>query len=279
MFKVLEVKKRIKVRIQSGFFWQITKGIFRLIDHIHWYKQEVLSDFRRKTDQYFSEKIFEEAKVKEGIFKGMKYDKLQSFGSSLYPKLIGTYELEIQNVLEKIINIDKPKTIIDIGCAEGYYAVGMALRLPDSKVYAFDIDDEARELCLKMAELNGVEGNVVIAEEYTDIFLDKFSELNSSLVICDCEGCEASLFNLDNIHKYSNCILIIELHEFIKEGITKEMRDLFSPSHKTILVEGEKRLTKQLRLPNLKLNAFQKEYLMDEMRPCKMDWLYCIPKN
>jgi hypothetical protein len=56
----------------------------------------------------------------------------------------------------------KPHQIVNIGCAEGYYAVGLAWRLPNAKVDAFRSDPRAREFCAELARLNGVEARVRI---------------------------------------------------------------------------------------------------------------------
>ena len=94
-------------------------------------------------------------RVLSGPFVGMDYVQ-QATGSALMPKLLGSYEAELHETLEKIAATEYA-AIIDIGCAEGYYAIGLAMRLPNAQVYAFDIDPEARELCTAMARLNGVE--------------------------------------------------------------------------------------------------------------------------
>jgi hypothetical protein len=37
--------------------------------------------------------------------------------------------------------------IINVGCAEGYCAVGMARLLPPGRIYAFDINPQAQDIC------------------------------------------------------------------------------------------------------------------------------------
>jgi protein-L-isoaspartate O-methyltransferase len=54
-------------------------------------------------------------------------------------KLLGAYEHSLHDVLLKPVS-RQPDPIINVGCAEGYYAVGLARLLPDATVYAFDID-------------------------------------------------------------------------------------------------------------------------------------------
>src|SRR5438876_11547620 len=63
--------------------------------------------------------------VSNGSFRGMAYVP-EAVGSSLLPKLIGSYEQEITPAIEEMV-AKRPPRIIDIGAAEGYYAVGLAL--------------------------------------------------------------------------------------------------------------------------------------------------------
>src|SRR6202012_121812 len=102
--------------------------------------------------------------VNGGPFQGMKYLP-ESHGSALAPKLVGSYEAEISAMIEEYCARGGAANVVDIGCDEGYYAVGMALRLPLAKVYAFDIDSRAQRDCAQMAALNNVQDRVVIGGE------------------------------------------------------------------------------------------------------------------
>src|SRR5947209_15685441 len=82
--------------------------------------------------------------VQNGPFTGMQYVE-RSIGSSLMPKLLGSYEANLQPVIEEIIR-RAPATIVNVGCGEGYYAVGLARRLPHARVYAFEADPTGQAL-------------------------------------------------------------------------------------------------------------------------------------
>ena len=75
-------------------------------------------------------------KVLYGPFKGMTYPDSTSIGSVWLPKMLGIYESELHDILEEICSKNY-STIINIGAGEGYYAVGLALRIPTSMIYAF----------------------------------------------------------------------------------------------------------------------------------------------
>ncbi len=99
-----------------------------------------------------------------GPFAGLRYPVARSAGSSLAPKLLGSYELEIQDFVERAI-ANRPAQVVNIGAGEGYYAVGLALRLPDASVFAFEKSESARALIRALAEHNGVASRVHVHGE------------------------------------------------------------------------------------------------------------------
>ena len=92
-------------------------------------------------------------KIAAGPFAGMRYIT-RSCGSKLAPKLIGCYERELHPAIEQII-AGNYQRIIDIGCAEGYYAVGLAWKT-NLPVVAFDTNPDAHTYVKELAELNKV---------------------------------------------------------------------------------------------------------------------------
>src|SRR4051794_20818862 len=60
--------------------------------------------------------------VRSGVFRGMRYVD-QARSSALLPKLLGSYEREIADEIERAAGVDY-RVCVDIGSAEGYYAIG-----------------------------------------------------------------------------------------------------------------------------------------------------------
>src|SRR5262245_42398473 len=99
--------------------------------------------------------------VMEGPFKGMGILPLEAWQDGSYgTKLLGCYEAELHGCIEREIarlnEIDCP-VILNIGSAEGYYAVGMAMRLSHATVYMIDTDHNAMRIAHANAEINNVE--------------------------------------------------------------------------------------------------------------------------
>ena len=174
--------------------------------------------------------------VQNGPFKGLKYLPESSDGS-LLPKLLGTYEAALHPALASMLQ--RPyDNVINIGSAEGYYAVGLGRRLPGVRVIAFDINPRAREMCAKLADLNGVTDQITILGECTPGALESVIG-NRSLIVCDCEGYEAQLLDPDQVEGLDRCDLLVELHPLINASIPELFEARFGKSHRSVLVHAQ----------------------------------------
>lgn len=174
--------------------------------------------------------------VRSGPFAGMKYAP-RAVGSALIPKLVGSYESELHGVISRILATPYD-TIVDIGCAEGYYAVGLALRIPGARVFAFDIDPLGRRLCRAMARANGVAGRVTIAGRCDANTLQARldGKRRRALVMCDCEGCEMDLLRPERTFALRAADLLIELHDGVDPAISRVVPERFAQTHDLTLV-------------------------------------------
>lgn len=165
--------------------------------------------------------------VVAGPFKGMR---MTAEASAHYPcHLLGTYEHELQPAFEKVIA--GPYTrILNIGCSFGYYAVGLARRMPHITIDAFDIDPDARRKCADMAALNGVQDRVRIAGEFRgEDFAAYASE--KTLAIVDIEGAETALLDPARYPALGKIDLIVELHDLMRPDISQTIAARFAPTH------------------------------------------------
>ena len=230
----------------------------------------------KKMDRLFKDKV-----VLNGPFIGMKYPKLESNGSSLYPKLLGSYEKEIQYLIYKLINNNYSK-VVDIGSAEGYYAVGFALKSPKSIIMAFDSDSVALENCKNMAKQNHVLDRVQLSSWCSKEILLK-EDLKNSLIISDCEGYEKELFLDNDIVKHlKDTTLLIETHDHVDINISNKLKSYFSNSHK---VESIYSLDDFSKLKNYEFSCLKdfdlrtKKEIIFEGRGYIQEWLILYPKQ
>jgi SAM-dependent methyltransferase len=250
----------------SIFFKRLIRPVGRLIE-----KEETESlDLR--------DRLANRLEVQTGIFKGMRYSELSSVGSALCPKLIGSYEKELQPVIERLLE-NNYSEILDIGCAEGYYAVGLAMKTGENtKLYAYDTDKKAIELCARMAKVNSVENKVILGQTCYPETLKTF-KFTRGFILCDCEGYENELFNEENVKNLANCDCLIELHEFIIPEIRQKLIELFKASHDHTIIETEFWYKHKTRNPDdykdllAGINYETKQSMLEECRPCRMRWL------
>jgi hypothetical protein len=167
-------------------------------------------------------------RVQTGPFAGMEYIG-QARSSVLLPKLLGTYEDEIHPALEALLATPY-RAVVDIGAAEGYYAVGLALRLPTATVFAYDLDPVARGLCQQLAARNGVADRVVVRDRFTP---DRLGELPAGrvLVVCDVDGYEVELFTPATASSWAAADLIVELHDYLGRPCRDRVRECLAGAH------------------------------------------------
>ena len=219
-------------------------------------------------------------KVVSGPFCNMIYGE-ESLCSRYYPKLLGTYEQELWDTIEKVCS-SAPKLIIDVGAAEGYYAVGMALRLPEAEVIAFEAcsHDPIRRLSL----LNAV-ADRVNARGICDIssLRAALSRAERRFVLMDIEGGEAMLLNPVVVPELMTTEILVELHEFVIPGVGALMRGRFAETHAIVEISAQERTVHDIPFPVLQSAYFHSEqyYLeyLNEARPTCMSWLYMSPST
>ncbi|MDD3181831.1 MAG: class I SAM-dependent methyltransferase [Alphaproteobacteria bacterium] len=172
-------------------------------------------------------------KVFAGPFRGMQLIK-EVLKWHFSPTLLGTYEWEIHDAIESVI-ASKVTKIINVGCAYGYYSIGLALRMPQATVYAYDIDPQMREQCRKMAELNGVADRMIIGERFNGEDYERFAN-DDSFILMDIEGGEMELLDPQKFPALKKLNVIVELHDYILENASDIISLRFAETHNIKIV-------------------------------------------
>jgi hypothetical protein len=216
--------------------------------------------------------------VRRGPFAGIKYPSLARLGSACLPKLLGVYECELHPVLEEIAT--RPYTdILNVGSAEGYYAVGLAVRHPKARVTAYDIVPQQREFCANLAALNGVGDRVDTQAACTPESLANFSFKGRGLIICDCEGYEAELFTPAAVANLGNCDVLVELHDHIDLTITDKILNVFKATHDVRLIQSIDivKRAKTFEVPELANVHIETRRRVLTERFVEMEWAFLEP--
>lgn len=212
--------------------------------------------------------------IRGGPFSGMIYAE-RSFGSMHLPKLLGTYELELSSLFS-FSRLKQYTQIINLGCAEGYYANGAAFILKTGfcshkvDVIGIDINTEALAQGRRIAESNGL--NVRFTIPPVPPFKHSAAR---RLLICDVEGEELRVIEAQTTESETATDYIIEVHD--QPGQTRildELRARFSSSHNCRTVEFRPRQLNDFPAglgfevaDEIKLAA------MDERRTLGLRWL------
>jgi hypothetical protein len=188
--------------------------------------------------------------VSGGPFAGLVYPDQTAL--SLAPKLLGIYERELHGAIEAAIRA-APGVIVNVGAADGYYAVGLARRVPGATVIAYEADATQRALCMRVAAANGVDIELRGAAGPGDL-------AGADLIVMDCEGCERAL-----LAPPLAATIIVELHDFLAPGIGEDVAARFAATHDVTFVPTA---------PQPPAN----ELLLSEYRPGPMRWAVMTPR-
>ena len=213
--------------------------------------------------------------VLRGPFAGLKYPRARSVGSSLFPKLTGSYECELHDTLRQWAERDYAE-VVDVGCAEGYYAIGLARLFPRARIVASDVLPAAREACREMARINGVEDRVECRGAMTRDELESRDWKAPALLVCDCEGFEKVLLGPGAGGKLGGVDLLVELHDFIDPAISRTLTQSLAATHEVSLITSVPDFCRPqvFPLPVLaRFDAGTQIALMAELRPAEMQWL------
>lgn len=194
--------------------------------------------------------------------------------------LLGVWEKELSFIWD---SLGSQRFIIDVGAAEGFYAVGLAQKYPDKKIIAFEMNPSSKQLLEMIAKDNSVTNLEIHGKcEYED--LAKLGEkLDGSIIIMDCEGYEIHLLEGSKPSIFQKTHILVELHEMYELGCTDILKNRFEETHQISEIEGQYRKIEDWPNELYFLRPFFPNkillHFMDEGRPYPMNWLYMKPKS
>ena len=120
------MKKQLKKLLNRLLNWSIVwalveatlgraSNIYRLIKGLKVWDEKAYSEYNtRLYNDTLAVKIldgrvrqlFSSLAVLTGPFKGMQYPRFNAFGSALYSKLLGSYEMELHNVFNQALTVN-----------------------------------------------------------------------------------------------------------------------------------------------------------------------------
>lgn len=212
--------------------------------------------------------------VTDGPFRGMAYPVRAAEGARA-ARVLGAYEASLEPVIETIVA--RPYAwVIDVGCAEGYYAVGLARRMPQTRVLARDTSDHAQALCRALAQANGVADRVEVGGLWTPADF-ALCQTARCAVICDIEGAEDDLLDPQTGPGLARADILVEVHEGMRPGLTDRLTARFAASHDIRRID---RVLRPDRLPPWaeSLSDLDRLLLLWEWRASPTPWLWMEAK-
>lgn len=262
-----------------------------MIERSEKYNQSELEDFRKETIKErklrISGELFHQLNntVRYGLFQGMKLNSQTWWGSlDLGAMCLGEYEKEVLIELEQEFKKNrKPKTFIDIGAADGYYAVGALFSGLVEKCICFELSPAGRENIATNHALNNSPG---ILEIHGDIFEDfekviTTKEFQDSVILVDIEGSEFTFLNKETLSLIKEATIIIEIHNWI-ENFEQTYREFLLNASEFFFIEKIKPRSRDFNSFEEELRSYTDEnrvLLFSESRPCQMRFLKLSPKT
>jgi hypothetical protein len=199
------------------------------------------------------------------------------------PKILLVYETELAPFLLRWSTIPF-QHIIDVGAAEGYYAIGCAMLWPQATVTAFETSEEGPGLLTRNVELNRLQSRVrVMGYCGRDQLQAAMNNGQPSLVIVDIERAEGHLLEPGNIPGLANAHIIVEIHDFVAGSVGDTVSSKLISTHVIEEVRTQRRTFRDFQEPHalwkrLWLLPYLRQYA-DELRPGPMRWFCCTPRK
>lgn len=219
--------------------------------------------------------------VRHGPFKGMQLADSPHFSKGgAAAKILGHYE---RHVAERLVALADPGTdFIDVGAADGFFAVGIARMGLYRHCIAFEQSAQGQAVIAQARAANGLAEEVLaICGTATGAALrEAIDPERRAVILIDIDGPEFELLDPDVLEHASHCTLIVELHDgMLRNGAVKKhaLLERAARHFEIELMRSPPVLASDYAevadLPdNYRLLAFS------EGRPYAMEWLVLTPR-
>jgi hypothetical protein len=219
--------------------------------------------------------------VKAGPFAGMKLSNEGWWGGSdKAARLLGSYEDSIQEKIYLLSEEITAANFVDIGAADGYFAIGVS-RFPSiEKVFAFEVSEIGRNSLQHNALINDIHN--IIIDGLADV--EKISiieDQNERLIyLIDIEGAEYELLSKDFLSVVRNSHLIVELHPFLVANGDSKQSSLLNRCEDYFHINFIDHFPKPRPTDDmLGLNEDEVLLAYSEGRAVPMQWLFLTPRS
>lgn len=218
-------------------------------------------------------------RVVAGPLRGMRIRLSGLSRRHLLGYILGSQELELRSVIYRIIERGY-RTVLNIGAADGYYAVGLARQSPLARVEAFEALPELHRVIEKSARLNGVADRIKLRGRCDEAGLRASLQdaKSPTLVLMDIEGAEIELLDPDKVPELLQADILVETHDAFVPQATDTLMARFCATHNIECYAAQPRIAADF--PDCFLPRFRRWFpglaidLMDERRTGVQRWLF-----
>ncbi len=157
--------------------------------------------------------------VKYGPLAGFTLIEDTSWGNDKCAKLLGFYEQEL--LAEMIPLLGPGKIFVDIGAADGFYAVGLPNAGLAQRCIAFEATENGRNVIemtarnlnlLDRVDVRGICTEAALREALAGL------DMKDVVMLCDIEGAEFEVMSEAVLRSLSGASVFIEIHDFDENG-------------------------------------------------------------
>jgi hypothetical protein len=215
-------------------------------------------------------------RVKSGPFAGMLFKVTPTWGC-ITLKLLGVYEYWLHDLLRRLALAKRFHRVIDLGCAEGYYAVGLTRLFKPQVSFAFDLSEASQVQTKALYQMNSLVGTVGGKAGVAELSSCIESGANT-LVMADIEGDEANVLDPNLVSGLRQADIICELHESRKCEMQALLQQRFGDTHSSLIITQKD--LQATEIPEFRgYSDLDRHLLSCEARPRPMRWLYLSPKG
>jgi hypothetical protein len=218
-------------------------------------------------------------RVLDGPFAGMWY----GIAVPHLPAYLGTYELELRPLLAELCG-SRFDLVLNVGAADGYYAVGLSRLWPAARIVGFELMPAKRATLRRVAAENGVERRLRVEGACTPERLGELTqEAERPLVWMDVDGAEVELLHPEIAPGLRRAEIVVELHDFLVPRTRETLETRFAATHVSRLISGEDRRVEEFPLSGrfwrTSVGRAVAVEAMQERRPVRQSWLHLRPRG
>ncbi len=175
--------------------------------------------------------------IHQGPFVGMRWLDHPGWGRSEQGAIVlGLYEQEVSQHLTNAP--DRYRVFVDVGAADGYYAVGLLFNRTVDRCIAFESIPECRAAIARLAAENHVSDKITVLGTASDHFVDTLRahgiKSPETMFLIDIEGAEFELLTEEVFAFLKDSMIIVETHAHIylhPQAMIEQMIKAASSTH------------------------------------------------